>query len=102
MFGSSLYFDSFASRCVVLVLAFVVVHTVFHFPLHNQRDNTATQAYGEAILESMPRDALVLVNGDINNNLVKYPQQCDGVRTDLRIMSLQLMTWYGPYTKTGI
>ncbi len=94
---------------VGFVLFFLTVHIAHHFPIHNQRANTSTQIYGESILNSLPvpstyqlpdgssvrgRSALVLVNGDINNNLVKYPQQCDGLRlNDVAVMSMQLMTW---------
>ena len=37
--------------------------------------------------------SIILLNGDLNNNIIKYPQQCEGTRPDLRLLSLQLMTW---------
>lgn len=44
------------------------------------------QNNGELILASFPKNSLVLLNGDINNNMIKYPQQCEGVRPDLRLL----------------
>jgi hypothetical protein len=55
--------------------------------------NNLFRVHGEAIVKSMPRDAIVMVNGDLMQNTVKYPQQCDGLRNDLRIVPLQLITW---------
>ena len=41
----------------------------------------------------MPRNAIVLINGDINNNAVKYVHQCERQREDVSVLSLQLMSW---------
>ena len=46
----------------------------------------AIQRNGELILKSFPKGAIVLLNGDINNNMLKYPQQCDYVRKDLHLI----------------
>jgi hypothetical protein len=49
--------------------------------------------YGRTILDAMPRNAIILINGDINNNAVKYMHQCEHVRRDVSVLSLQLMSW---------
>ncbi len=46
-----------------------------------------------AVLNAMPPNAILLVNGDLNNNLPKYVQQCEGFRPDVSILSVQLMSW---------
>eukprot|EP01083_Nonionella_stella_P144291 450244_1 len=50
-------------------------------------------SYGRSMLESLPRHSLMLVNGDINNNAVKYLQQCEGLRKDIDIVGVQQMSW---------
>ncbi|CEP01937.1 hypothetical protein PBRA_002202 [Plasmodiophora brassicae] len=54
---------------------------------------SAISAYGESILNSMPANATVLLNGDLNNNAVKYLYGCEGRRHDLSLVSIQLMSW---------
>jgi hypothetical protein len=50
--------------------------------------------YGRTILSAMPPNALILINGDINNNAVKYMHQCEGLRRDdVSVLSLQLASW---------
>jgi hypothetical protein len=56
-------------------------------------EESSIKAYGESILESLPPNALVLLNGDLNNNAVKYLVGCERQRLDLRVISLQLMSW---------
>jgi len=62
----------------------------------HRADHSATDSFykvGVAMLESFPPNSLVLLNGDLNHNLLKYPNQCEGVRPDLSLVSLQLMSW---------
>ena len=47
----------------------------------------------EKVMRHMPEGSLVLLNGDLNNNLFKYAHQCDRTRPDLQFLSLQLMSW---------
>merc|ERR1711871_1438921 len=79
--------------CVGVVA--VVAHLMMrrHFPMVNHRHNTAIEVYGRKILESMPKHAILLVNGDLNNNAPKYLQQCENFRTDVAILGLQQMSW---------
>lgn len=78
-----------AAACVALA----AVPAVRWFPARDSSDNLAFRAQALRVLASFPRDSVVLLNGDLNNNLAKYPQQCEGVRRDLDLVSLQLMTW---------
>jgi len=77
----------------VLALSYGAVQCGVHFDTFNHRDNYAFYAHGQTILKSFPLNSFVFLNGDINNNAIKYPQQCEGVRRDVRLISLQLITW---------
>ena len=48
---------------------------------------------GRQLLDNLPPNAIVLLNGDLNNNLPKYAQQCEGLRPDVSLVSMQLMSW---------
>ena len=41
----------------------------------------------------MPKGALLLLNGDIMVNSVRYLQQCEGYRTDVMAFFVPTMTW---------
>lgn len=41
-----------------------------------------------AELRSLEPGALVVLQGDLQNNVAKYAQSCEGVRTDLLLASL--------------
>ena len=69
------------------------IHVFTHYPIFNHHDNWSFWANGSRILNSFPKNSIVLLNGDLNNNLIKYPQQCEGLRKDVDLLSLQLMTW---------
>lgn len=103
----------------VIAIAYAIGHCYMHFDAYDQADNKSFEVNGMRMLESFPKNSIVLckwhhrkpliisdtytiwyhtylyaiVNGDLNNNLLKYPQQCEGVRRDLRLVSVQLMTW---------
>eukprot|EP00941_MAST-03F_sp_MAST-3F-sp1_P003939 g3939.t1 len=49
--------------------------------------------YGKQILKSIPKNSLLLVSGDLNHNSVKYVQQCERFRTDIDILSPELMSY---------
>jgi hypothetical protein len=49
--------------------------------------------YGESILQPLPNNALLLVNGDLVSNIPFYLQICEGVRQDVDIVSISLMTY---------
>lgn len=58
-----------------------------------QQDNYMFEAYGRKALDSFEPNSIVLVNGDLNNNAIKYVHQCHSHRLDVQVLSLQLVTW---------
>lgn len=77
----------------VALLLMVHILIMRHLPINNHRQNRSVDVYGRKILESLPPGAVLLVNGDLNNNAPKYLQQCEGLRTDVDILGLQQMSW---------
>jgi len=49
--------------------------------------------YGKQILDSMPQGAMLLLNGDIMVNSVRYLQQVEGYRPDVVAFFVPTMTW---------
>ena len=78
---------------LVYTSAFLLVRLSLLYPMHDHHANDSFYRSGAAMLEAFPPHSIVLLNGDLNNNLVKYPQQCEGLRPDLSLLSLQLMSW---------
>eukprot|EP00478_Filoreta_tenera_P000982 GABV01000990.1.p1 GENE.GABV01000990.1~~GABV01000990.1.p1 ORF type:complete len:304 (-),score=65.81 GABV01000990.1:96-1007(-) len=66
---------------------------VVHWDRVDHSSTWMFEEYGRAILDPLPQNATLLVNGDINNNAVKYLQQCEDVRPDVAILGVQQMTW---------
>lgn len=54
------------------------------------------ERYGRAILEPLPKDALLLTSGDLITNAVRYLQSCEGLRPDVVVLDQEMMTkpWY--------
>lgn len=81
----------------LLVAAVSLLYATAQIVTHYQRlDHSESSQFilnGRTILHSFPPHSIVLLNGDLNNNVIKYPQSCEGDRTDVQLLSLQLMTW---------
>ena len=84
----------FAPSVYALVLSLYSFRIVTDtLPSHSHQFDSLFSEIASSTLRSFPNDAIVLLNGDLNTNLVKYQQQCELVRTDLSLISLQLMSW---------
>lgn len=78
---------------LIYTLAFTVAQVGLQYPMHDHHANDSFSVQGRAMLDSFPPNSIVLLNGDLNNNLAKYAQQCEGARPDVSLISLQLMSW---------
>lgn len=56
-----------------------------HWASMDQRRHVFFRAYGRAILDSLPEDAILLVTSDEAVGSVRYLQQIEGVRRDVRV-----------------
>lgn len=60
------------------------------------RGGGVVEDYGRAILEPLPEGALLLTQGDLVTNVVRYLQSCEGFRRDVIVLDQELLTrpWY--------
>eukprot|EP00696_Hemimastix_kukwesjijk_P019765 gnl/Hemi2/9138_TR3175_c0_g1_i1.p1 gnl/Hemi2/9138_TR3175_c0_g1~~gnl/Hemi2/9138_TR3175_c0_g1_i1.p1 ORF type:complete len:747 (-),score=177.76 gnl/Hemi2/9138_TR3175_c0_g1_i1:70-2289(-) len=91
------------------VIVLVAAHIHQQYPSMDQHSNVVVRDYAAAILGPLPQDALLLVKGDVISNSVHYLRTCEGVRSDVTVIDLALLTfeWFhrihGPrLTRQGV
>ncbi|XP_069909700.1 protein O-mannosyl-transferase TMEM260 isoform X4 [Oryctolagus cuniculus] len=64
----------------------------------DQRTNYVIDKFAKNLLASMPRDAILLLRGDLPGNSLRYMHYCEGLRPDLSLVDQEMMTyeWYLP------
>eukprot|EP00760_Papus_ankaliazontas_P016771 PhM_4_TR1683/c0_g1_i1/m.74852 len=89
-------------RCV-LCIAICVLQVTTNFTARDESDNYTVHDLGRGILESMPPHAILLTKGDIVINSVRAVQVTERVRTDVRVIDQELMTyqWYNDAVKVA-
>ena len=68
----------------VLLVALV---SLGNFPGFHYRDNGFAQAYGELVLENVPDDAVLFVEGDVGVGVIGYLHYVQGQRPDIELRS---------------
>eukprot|EP00941_MAST-03F_sp_MAST-3F-sp1_P000766 g766.t1 len=86
-------------RCFAVAVALTIAVFQCHrnFSFRDFSKQTFVADYGRDILSPLPVGSLLMVSEDINNNSVKYLQECEGYRRDVKVVSVALMTyeWWG-------
>lgn len=69
-----------------------------NFQERDESQNTFVQEFGTQLLVGLPKDSILLTLGDLPGNAARYVQTCEGVRPDVRLIDLEMMTyeWYLP------
>ena len=82
--------------CVAVAL--VAFQVSSHFEEENQSGNRLFHTFGVSALESLPEGSLLITRGDLWNNILRYVQQCEGVRRDVCLLDLELLkgAWSKP------
>lgn len=80
----------------IAAVALPLARLQLSFHAQNQSSNETVARYGRALLEPLPRNALLLTKGDVVTNVTRYLQTCDGIRGDVIVLDQELMTkpWY--------
>jgi hypothetical protein len=60
------------------------------FIAEDQHDNTIFSDYGRELFRMLPQGALVWTKGDLVINVMRYLQQCEGQRPDVRVIDREL------------
>ena len=101
-------------RAASFVTFFVCIGALLQVALHqskmDQSKNDYFERYARALLEPLPRNAVFLTNYDHQYTSTRYVQMCAGVRTDVIVINLSMMTFswfarfrgaYAPLNFTG-
>ncbi|KAF2076608.1 hypothetical protein CYY_002094 [Polysphondylium violaceum] len=77
----------------LLVLGLVGYQVSTNYSLQDQSKNYSFHDFGYAILDSLPKNALLLAGGDLVTNVPQYLHLCEKARPDIDIISLEIMSW---------
>ncbi|XP_075049680.1 protein O-mannosyl-transferase TMEM260 [Mixophyes fleayi] len=71
-----------------------------NYSICDQSSNYVVDTFARNILLSMPRDAIILLRGDLPGNSLRYLHYCEGLRPDLSLVDQEMMTyeWFLPKT----
>jgi len=85
-----------AGAAAVLLAFALLVPAAARFRVADQRGNTFTGTLGRGILASLPRDAVLFVQGDLLHNALAYLTRVERLRPDVTVLDQELMTyaWY--------
>ncbi|KAJ8390871.1 hypothetical protein AAFF_G00100030 [Aldrovandia affinis] len=74
---------------------------VAHLAQSNHREccpgrNGVAEQFARGLLDSVPRDSIILTRGDLPGNTLRYLHYCQGLRPDLSLVDQEMMTygWY--------
>ena len=81
----------------VFVISILAVQVGMNYKEQDNHTNLIFDHYGRSILSPLPPKALFLTMGDLSTNTTRYLQQCEGYRSDVRIIDRQLLS--APWTQ---
>jgi hypothetical protein len=76
-----------------IAIAIVLVQVAIHFKTENARGNYSFAEFGRKLLKPLPENAVFFTLGDINTNAVRYVQQCEDYRKDVKVLDRSLMSY---------
>ncbi|ETW00206.1 hypothetical protein H310_07603 [Aphanomyces invadans] len=93
------FLPTWTSRFVVIAssLGLVGLQMSTHYPQSNHsKSGVVISSYGNALLDTLPPNSVLLSYTDINWNSVRYLQECEKKRPDVTHLNFQLMpySWY--------
>eukprot|EP01012_Entosiphon_sulcatum_P011481 TRINITY_DN16992_c0_g1_i1.p1 TRINITY_DN16992_c0_g1~~TRINITY_DN16992_c0_g1_i1.p1 ORF type:complete len:760 (-),score=153.80 TRINITY_DN16992_c0_g1_i1:79-2331(-) len=60
----------------------------------DESGNFIVRDFGWTILQSLPKNAILLTKGDLIINSARFVQSCEGFRPDVRIVDQEMLTYY--------
>lgn len=79
-----------------LVFATILFQFATNFAQEDQHENYTTEILGKTVLDIMPNNAVFLSLGDVYTNSIRYLQNCEDYRTDVKVLDRELMkkSWF--------
>lgn len=79
-----------------VLMTLVLVRGAISFNNHGRAGVTIFKDYGHAMLESLPKDSVLIATGDLQVNILRFLQVVAKVRTDVTVLPIPLMNlgWY--------
>lgn len=84
----------------VLAVAFIGIQIGWNYPHQDQHQNRILEQAGRQILENLPPSTILMPLGDADFGITRYLQACEGLRTDVKIISRSLIGGYPWATKS--
>jgi hypothetical protein len=83
------------NQLIFYIIAFCLIFIQYsaHVKEGNQQNNYFFSDYGHSILDPLPLNSIILFQGDLIGNTIMYLHLCENIRPDLKIISLNLMTY---------
>jgi hypothetical protein len=77
----------------IIMLAIPLATFKSNFDVSDQSENKVFRGYASSILETLPPEALLVINYDQTWTSIRYIQECEGLRGDVKSINLSLMTY---------
>ncbi|XP_041352364.1 transmembrane protein 260-like [Gigantopelta aegis] len=78
---------------VILSVAVVAFQIQRNYALCDQTGNLVIEDFANSVLHSLPKDSMLLTEGDLSATSLRYFQLCEHTRPDLAIFDQQILTY---------
>jgi hypothetical protein len=78
---------------VPLVLSLLLAQVGLNYKKMDQSDNTHVAELGKKCLQYMPKNSIIISQGDMVTNAMRYLQRCEKYRTDVLLLDETMMTY---------
>src|SRR5262249_3938135 len=75
----------------LVALGGVVLPLALHYRVQDRSQTSEVRDFARAVLETMPRDALLISSGDYLTNSMRYLQDHESIRSDVHIVDLNML-----------
>ena len=75
----------------LLAILLVLIQCLSHYKKSDQHNNWATYNFGKGLIGPLSKNALFISKGDIQTNTARYLINCEGFRTDIKIIDRELL-----------
>uniref|UniRef100_A0A7S4JJE5 DUF2723 domain-containing protein n=1 Tax=Guillardia theta TaxID=55529 RepID=A0A7S4JJE5_GUITH len=77
----------------ITTIALCGLQVGLHYRAMDQSQNRFVYRYGLMHIENLPKNAILIVKGDVITNSIRYLQRCEGFRPDVQHLDQSMMTY---------